>query len=1036
MKTQLTDLKLSTSIWQLLHQIDNLLGQSSPLSSQLQEVADVLTEALDVDAVWFLTVNPLPPLVCGVICTPLSIAPDAKVRLVDKAPPLANNWSTSGSLLGQVMAGNSPLFIEPNSTKNAQTDCDLGDVLFKIFDIIPLAIVPLASDSTLLGALAVGTRARAKTQFSPEVQDFLAYLGKHLAKNLQNSYLLEHTKRHGDTLLTLNQIAQTITSSLDIDDVIQNTMAGINRLLDVEAGSLLLVDEETDELYFKITLRGENKQVTSYRLKRNEGIAGWVVSNNRPSIVNNPAGDDRFSPKIDQAIGFETKRVLCAPLVVQGHPIGALELLNKRSGPFNKDDQELLISMAAALGVALKNATLYEESQERAHINEVINHITAVINAGHGLSETAKIIFKQFRRLFAFDHISISLLDDSKEKVRQWSFSEHGSIEHTSKSVPLNGSELAQIIQKGQGHIEHDISKSPAYPDNEILQVDNIKSKAVVPLIAQKTAYGSLTLGNRQAGSYSTRELKLLEQLTPQVAIAIDKALLIDAMEQRTNELQLLNRLGEMLATTTDTKLIVDTTLNMLPRLLPGDVQGLIIADEESAYAGVTVPFNFRKEKKVVTQIFNTFLEISETAPVEMASTNCIAGNMPVSADWAPVTELSLPILTRRGTQGIMYMASGKEENFGDDVLRIFSLIVSQISAIIENAHLFQQIEQERARLAAILASITDAVLVVNRNGRIVLDNPAARDVLSAQESQSGRLLAESTTLQTLIDLFDSAMQGGNPTGELVLNDGRTFFANLSPVSTGEIGVIGWVATLQDVSHFKELNQLKNDFVSSVSHDLRSPLSSILLAINLITETGQINNDQQELINLVDRQVRNMSNLIEDILDVGKIEADIDMEMEPCNLAPIIETVAADLRPQAAEKGIQLTSRLENDFPPVMANAMRMHQVIHNLVGNAIKYTPGQGNVTIKAFSQDDEMRVQVIDTGLGIPASDQPHIFEKFYRVRGDHVADIKGTGLGLAITKGIVEKHQGRIWLESVFGQGSTFTVALPIYNQRNHA
>ncbi|HXV44213.1 MAG TPA: ATP-binding protein, partial [Anaerolineae bacterium] len=114
------------------------------------------------------------------------------------------------------------------------------------------------------------------------------------------------------------------------------------------------------------------------------------------------------------------------------------------------------------------------------------------------------------------------------------------------------------------------------------------------------------------------------------------------------------------------------------------------------------------------------------------------------------------------------------------------------------------------------------------------------------------------------------------------------------------------------------------------------------------------------------------------------------------------------------------------------ANTTRLRQVLNNLVGNAIKYTPNEGQVTVKAFQQDGEIRVQVVDTGMGIPASDQPHIFEKFYRVRGDHVSTIKGTGLGLALAKSIVEKHHGRIWLESVFGEGSTFTVALPIYSE----
>ena len=114
-----------------------------------------------------------------------------------------------------------------------------------------------------------------------------------------------------------------------------------------------------------------------------------------------------------------------------------------------------------------------------------------------------------------------------------------------------------------------------------------------------------------------------------------------------------------------------------------------------------------------------------------------------------------------------------------------------------------------------------------------------------------------------------------------------------------------------------------------------------------------------------------------------------------------------------------------------MVDHTRIRQVLYNLVENAIKYTPDGGEVTVKVFEQGDETYLQVTDTGLGIPAADQPHIFEKFYRVRGEHVEGIKGTGLGLAITQGIVEQHKGRIWLESVFGEGSTFIVALPTHH-----
>ncbi|NJN93578.1 MAG: GAF domain-containing protein [Anaerolineales bacterium] len=1039
MKTQLTDLKLPTSVWQSLHKIDNLLGQPLSWPKRLEEINNILLETLEVDAIWLLTIKPLPPTACGVMSTPLAIAPNAQVCLVDKAPPLADDWSGHNSLLGRVIANKKPYFVQPRPQthevhENGQTDSDLGDVFFGAFNAIPSAIIPLVATDKPVGALIVGSQDLAKVPLPEEAQNLLVYLGSHLGSHLQNAYLVERSRRHASALMTLNQIAYAITSSMDLDEVLRRTMAGINEILEVEAGSILLVDEQTNELYFKITLRGENKQVTSFRLKRDEGIAGWVVVNNQSTISNNVQSDKRFCNVIDDAIGFKTNTVLCVPLIVQGKAIGAVEVINKRSGPFDNDDLELLVSMAASVGIALENASLYDDAQERAYYKEMINQIIAAVNAGHGLSDTAKIIFEQFKRFLPFDHMSVSLLDTSKERLRQWTFSEYGSIEQTKSAVPLSGSALAHLIQQNQMITYTDISKrgqQKPFHDDTILLEDGIKLKLSILLTTQKGPYGSLNLGRRRSEPYNPQDLNLLEQLIPQVAVAIEKARLIDVLEQRTTELQMLNHLGEMLASTTDISRILDTALSMLPRLVPGDIQGVIVSGEEGCHLGVAMPFGFSKIDETIKNILDIFTEMNEgDSPKELISTKSIPGNMPVPADWKPVSVFSLPIITRRGLLGLIYMVSGREEHLSDDLLRIFSLIVSQISAAVENALLFHQVEQERARLAAILASSTDAVLVVNRNGRVVLDNPAAWEVMGVETSQSNKLLRESTTNEMLVSLFTSAMQGETPTGEIRLMDGRTFYANLSPVSAGEAGIIGWVATMQDVSHFKELNELKNDFVNAVSHDLRSPLSGILIATHLVPQLGPVSDQQQELLTTVEERVRSMSALIDDLLDVGKIEAGIDIEMEPAPLTPILIETLNSFAAQAQDKSIQLISQLEKELPLTMANTTRLRQVLNNLVSNAIKYTPNHGKVTVKAFRHEDEIRVQIMDTGIGIPAADQPHIFDKFYRVRGDHIANIKGTGLGLALVKGIVEKHQGRVWLESVFGEGSTFTVALPVY------
>ena len=1034
MKTQLNNLDLPSSVWQALYRIDNLLGQPLPWDKRLEEASNILIETLEVDAIWLLTIKPLPPTACGLMHTPLTTAPDARVQMVDKIPSLEENWPPPDSLLSQVMAAQKAYFFQSDDKCKQVTDSDLGDVLFGTLNATPAAIVPFVANAQVVGALVIGCDNHAKSCLSKQTKDLLVYLGAHLGAALYNAYLVEHSQRHANTLRGLNLIAQTITSSLDIDEVIQRTMAGINKILDVEAGSLLLVDEQTNELYFKITLRGENAQITAYRLQPGEGIAGWVVSHNQAVIANDAQADKRFTPKIDQAIGFVTKMVLCIPLLVRGKVIGALEVINKRRGAFDEQDQELLGSMAAALGIALKNADLYQDVQERANRTEITSQITSAINTGHGLSETGKLILKEFGRLLPFDHISLSVLADTQDNIRQWVFTEHGCLESAKSPIPLKDSLLATIIQHHQHRLDSNISQlrdnDRPYPDDQILIEENIKSRLSLLLITGKKPYGCLNIGHRQAGKYGPAELAMLEQLLPQVAVAIEKSWLINLMEEHNTELRGLNHLSEMLFSTTNLKLIIDSALSMLPRLLPGDVQGVLIAQADSAYVGVAAPFDFSQTEQIISNMLDTFGQVSGQTPPAPVYVNTLGGHLPVSPDWQPVTALHLPLLTRLGTLGLIYVASGQPENVSDELWRTLSLAAAQISAAVENALLFQQVEQERARLAAILASSTDAVLVVSHDGQIVLDNPAAWRVMGVETSQSGHTLNKSTRNKTLIELFDSAIQGGKQTGEIPTPDGRTFFANLSPVKVGEAGIIGWVATMQDVSHFAELNELKDEFVNMVSHDLRSPLAAILIAAELIPQLdGQLDEKQLELLKTVENRVSNMQDLIADLLDVDKIEAGVDFDLELCRLVPLLDDVLEALTPHANTKSIQLIGEFSETMLPIMANTTRIRQVIYNLADNAIKYTPHGGQVTIKAFQQDQEIRLQVIDTGIGIPPADQPHIFEKFHRVRDKYVSEVNGTGLGLAIAKGIVEKHNGRIWFESTPGKGSTFTVALPI-------
>jgi PAS domain S-box-containing protein len=550
---------------------------------------------------------------------------------------------------------------------------------------------------------------------------------------------------------------------------------------------------------------------------------------------------------------------------------------------------------------------------------------------------------------------------------------------------------------------------------------------AAIPLISGDSGLGGLVMGVTDHSANMPSEN--LQQLLRYVGIHLGHALRLHHLEgQHDAQLRALNRLSEILLTTTELPVIVDHIIKNLPRLLPGEVHGIIVQGNDGAHLGLSLPANFRQVDQVQQHMVQSFGELRNSGTVTMNATQIIYGPVHTVANWKPADSRSIPILHRKDVLGLLYVATDSPKQYGDEFLRLASLVVSQISAVMANAQLFGQVARERARLAAILASRTDAVLVVDRDRHIVLDNPAALDVLGAAESQRGRLLELATSREPLIRLFENALQGGSTTGEVPLPDGRTFFANLSPVQTDDGYNIGWVATMQDVSHFKELNDLKNKFVSTASHDLRSPLAGILIATRLIQDS-HVTDDQQELLELIERRVKLITTLIDDLLDIGQIEAGIDLELVPSDIGNILVEAIDVLQPLANEKAITLTYDIGSNLPQINADKARLTQAIQNLVNNGINYTPAGGSVNVQVLEYQSEIWVQVIDSGIGIPVSNQPHVFEKFYRVQSQQVNEVKGTGLGLAIVKGIIEQHHGRIWLESAPGAGTTFTLALPI-------
>jgi signal transduction histidine kinase len=246
--------------------------------------------------------------------------------------------------------------------------------------------------------------------------------------------------------------------------------------------------------------------------------------------------------------------------------------------------------------------------------------------------------------------------------------------------------------------------------------------------------------------------------------------------------------------------------------------------------------------------------------------------------------------------------------------------------------------------------------------------------------------------------------------------------------------VLGTVTVFNDVTSFKELDEMKNDFVRMVSHELRSPISAIRLQHTVILDglAGELTPKQRELISRAQAKLEGLLELINDMLDVAKMEAGFrHFEQLPLQLPEVLGEIVEFLETKAASQGVKLRLEAAPGLPPIPADHRGMEEVFTNLISNAINYSPAGGNVTIFVDLAGDHLEVKVSDQGVGIEAEELPKIFDKFYRVKSPQTRQVIGTGLGLPIVKSVVEAHRGAIEVESQVGVGSTFRVLLPLYH-----
>jgi two-component system phosphate regulon sensor histidine kinase PhoR len=403
-----------------------------------------------------------------------------------------------------------------------------------------------------------------------------------------------------------------------------------------------------------------------------------------------------------------------------------------------------------------------------------------------------------------------------------------------------------------------------------------------------------------------------------------------------------------------------------------------------------------------------------------------------------------VPLIAQQETIGALWV--GSDSDISRDEMRLLMALGDIAANALQRAQIVDTLEQrvaerteelehERARIQAILDAAGEGISLREPDLTIAYVNPALEQMTgyTAAELMGQKVHWQSELTSELVyEEMNRTLERGEAWQGEVINrrkDGTAYDAilTINPLHDAEGNVVGYVGVQRDITRLKELDRLKSKFVSDVSHELRTPVTNLKLYVDLL-ERGRPEK-REHYMGTLREQAERLAQLVEDILNLSRLEmAEESVKFAPVDLNSLVEPIVITHQPSAAAAGLTLARTLEPGLPPVLGERNQLAQVITNLIINAINYTPA-GEINIRLRSVGNHVCLEVQDTGVGIPADDLPHLFDRFYRGKQAAGSDIRGTGLGLAIVKEIVSLHRGWVEVESQIGSGSAFRVYLPI-------
>lgn len=622
-----------------------------------------------------------------------------------------------------------------------------------------------------------------------------------------------------------------------------------------------------------------------------------------------------------------------------------------------------------------------------------------------------------------------------------------------------------------------------------------------LPMVANDRAVGVMAMQDPDPLKQLRLQQDLAQAVISQAAIALANARLYAEVRnlnveleqrvgERTRELQdekdrlaTIHQISTEVNSTLDLDALLNTSLQLLAEITKAEHASIMLVEQDDSSLMVTravlgVPAAVNRNSYIRFPMGSGI-----AGWVAQHRTALIVDDVSSDGRWISVPGGSLrkregamvcvPLVVQGEVLGVLTLSHRQVGYFHEGHMRLLNACGGAIAIGVNNANLFQMIsaeaerryelldyqQKESSQIQAILQSLSDGVIVCDLEGRVLVTNPAAAAILA--RSVEDLLL---WNLHAIIERYLGQRAGEMPLNELLRRPltrddkprffqttckvgMRTISLSMGPVLKDDLELLGALVVLRDISREVEADMMKTEFIGTMSHELRTPMTAIKGFTQLLSMggVGPLNDTQREFVTTIYSNTERMIAMINDVLDITKIEAGgVDLELRPLHLAEVLSGVMAELKGPIGERRHQLTISIPPGLPLVHADAHRLHQILYQLISNAVKFTPKGGTLEVEAHeARFDELpavvrdtlvqgrrytQLSVRDNGVGIAPADLPHIFDRFYRTENPLKIEAGGTGLGLSLAKPLVELLGGRLWVCSTVGAGSSFSFILP--------